>query len=169
MKMKTLIGAGILGILSVLVLLAMPGGVGCGRAGVTFKFHLVDSGMGHAIEGAEIRVLGSDLINYSELLEQRELLLKRKFMAYTDKKGNADLFAMCGAGWNLSLFGGGTLRVSHLLQISADGYYPVSVPLESVIGGPRWSVSKGNFDIVMHLISKKADQFIPSTPLKLRD
>jgi hypothetical protein len=140
---------GILGILSIVILLAgllLPSLTWTGAANVQFRFHIIESRSARAVRDAKIRVVP----HYGLSDTNSEAMFPA---VITDAGGLARVSVLCGAGGSKGLFGRtGNFVISHELLVEANGYRPVSIGLANVVGGRRWRLSKRLFDVELALL-----------------
>jgi hypothetical protein len=122
-----------------------------GGARVQCRFHIVDSWTGNPIQHAKIRVVHDSLLEWISRTNSQVTL---PFVT-TDRDGKAIALVSCGAGGGRTfLRKTGAIVVSHQLFVEADGYFPVSVALENIVGRKEWPLSKKEFEIELILFER---------------
>lgn len=148
---KVAIIASVLALLLFLAFLFAGGAAWDGGASVQCRFHIVESHGMNPINNARIRVIREGDLEYLSDTNSQSMF---RIMT-TDDNGSATVAVPCGAGGSRNLFGRtGRIVVSGQIFVEADGYLPVSVALQNMVGGSEWRLSKRAFDIELILFKK---------------
>jgi hypothetical protein len=104
-----------------------------------------------------IHVTGEGYLPLSEakitVLDTRHLVFP---VGLTDTNGNASLSIRVGAGGSMGLlFKRGRIVINHELQIEKAGYRPIFVPLQDIVGGREWPLSKESFDLSIDMMRER--------------
>lgn len=74
----------------------------------------------------------------------------------TDTNGRASVTICVGAGGSMKLFSRkGRIVINHELQIEKAGYRPITVPVQDIVGGRYWGLSRESFDLSIEMIRKR--------------
>jgi hypothetical protein len=74
----------------------------------------------------------------------------------TDTNGNASMSIRVGAGGSMGLFfKRGRIAINHELQVEKAGYRPIFVPLQDVVGGRKWPLSKNSFAFSIDMMRRR--------------
>jgi hypothetical protein len=117
-----------------------------GGSRVTLNIRVTDQGRG-PLADAKVRVSDARHLEYQAGADWP--------WESTDTNGSASVTIRVGAGGGTKLFSKkGRIVINHELQVEKAGYRPIAVPVQDIVGGRYWDLSKESFDLSMEMIRK---------------